>query len=294
MKRLPSLNAIRAFRKVAEVGGISKAATQLHVSQSAVSRFISLLEDELGVELFNRKGGFTLTSAGQTLFEHVTKSFQILEEGVVLLGRQHLSDLNVKTNPSFALRWLLHQKDLPQGVSITPRWKSISVTEEEFNVGIRWGLGDWPERYAVPLYEEQLIPVCTTAYMAQHGPFNSASDLLRAALIHPDPTYHDWRAWTKCWSGGEFPIERGMTFDTLDHALQGAKAGHGIAMADHFLVQQELATGELVPAVSEIHPSGVSYYLVFRQKLAEDMRLKALVIWLQQKLVGAGAARPVG
>ncbi|WP_210547249.1 LysR family transcriptional regulator [Rhodoferax sp. PAMC 29310] len=74
MKRLSSLNAIKAYRKVAEVGGISGAAAQLHVCQSAVSRFISLLETELGAQLFHRKEGFILTSAGKTFYEHVSDS----------------------------------------------------------------------------------------------------------------------------------------------------------------------------------------------------------------------------
>lgn len=283
MKRLPSLNAIKTFRKVAEVGGISKAAAGLHVSQSAVSRFISLLEAELGVELFHRKEGFALTSAGKTLYEHVTRSFQILEEGVLRLG-QEKTKLNVKTNPSFALRWLLHQNDVPENIVITPRWKSISISDDDFDIGIRWGRGDWSTNNALCLYNEMLLPVCTQEYLQQHGPFRYGQDFSRAALVHSDPTHHDWKVWAQRWSGGAFPFDRGMTFDTLDNALQGAVANHGIAMADHFLVQHELSAGKLVAAVPEIHPSGVGYHLVYRQKLAGDSRLKAFAEWITSAL----------
>lgn len=286
MKRLPSLNAMKAFRKVAEVGGISKAAEQLNVSQSAVSRFISLLEAELEVELFNRKDGFTLTNAGKTLFEHVSRSFEILEEGVLRLGKEQ-SLLTIKTNPSFALRWLLHQKDIPADIAIAPRWKSIALGDADFDVGIRWGLGDWPKKNAECLYEEMLLPVCTKEYLNTHGPFPSAQRLARAQLVHSDPSHHDWKAWAQKWSGGTFAVDHGMTFDTLDNALQGAVANRGIAMADHFLAQHELSIGNLVPAVPEIHPSGESYYLVYRHKLAGDSRLKNFSTWLKASLAAA-------
>lgn len=291
MRRLPSLNAIKAFRKVAELGGISKAATQLHVSQSAVSRFISLLESELGVELFNRKKDFALTDAGRTFYEHVTRSFEILEEGVLRLGKAH-SKLRIKTNPTFALRWLLHQKDIPNEVSIEPRWKSISLEDDDFDVGIRWGQGNWPKKNAICLYDEMLMPVCTHEYLQNNGPYESASTLSRAALVHADPTHHDWQAWAQRWSGGVFPVDQGMTFDTLDNALQGAVANHGIAMADYFLVQRELLDGRLVAAVSELHPSGESYFLVYRNKLAGDERLKVFAQWIKLALAAAMKSMP--
>lgn len=214
MKRLPSLNAMKAFRKVAEVGGISKAAEQLNVSQSAVSRFISLLEAELEVELFNRKDGFTLTHAGKTLFEHVSRSFEILEEGVLRIGKEQ-SKLTVKANPTFALRWLLHQNDIPADIAIAPRWKSITMADADFDVGIRWGLGDWPKSNAEYLYEEMLLPVCTEEYLKKNGPFQSGQALACAELLHSDPTHHDWKAWSQKWSGGAFAVDHGMTSTRL-------------------------------------------------------------------------------
>ena len=286
MKRLPSLNAIRVFLSVAESGGVSKAAVRLNVSQSAVSRFVALLETELGVELFQRREGFTLTPAGQTLYEHVSRSFQILEEGVLRMGEEQ-SRLRIKTTPTFALRWLLNQKDVPAEVSIAPRWKGISITESDFDAGIRWGIGDWPSRNAVKLYEEMLLPVCSPEYLRQHGPFRSSEDLSKADLLHSDPDHHDWQAWVRRWSGGVFAVHRGMAFDTLDNALQGALAHHGVVMADTFLARRELLSGELVAAVPEVHPSGECYYLVFRSKVADDHRLKHFAEWLTAALATA-------
>lgn len=283
MKRLPSLNAIKVFLKVAEMGGVSKAASKLHVSQSAVSRFISLLEGELGVELFNRKDGFSLTGAGKTLYEHVSRSFEILEEGVLRIGKERTT-LKVKTNPSFVLRWVLHQKDIPTDISIISRWKSISFADDDFDIGIRWGLGDWPQANALCLYNEMLLPVCTRDYLENMGPFRVQHDFSRAQLIHSDPTHHDWQAWSKKWSGGAFKVDRGMTFDTLDNALQAALASYGIAMADIVLAQHEIATGKLVAAVPEVHPSGVNYYLVYRQKFAGDSRLETFAEWIKSTL----------
>jgi LysR family glycine cleavage system transcriptional activator len=291
MKRLPSLNALKVFRSVAESGGVSKAAARLNVSQSAVSRFVSLLESELGVELFQRREGFALTPAGQTLYEHVSRSFQILEEGILRMGEEH-SSLSIKTTPTFALRWLLHQRDIPPGISIAPRWKGISITENDFDAGIRWGIGDWPRRNAVCLYEEMLLPVCSPQYLRQHGPFRSVADLSQADLLHSDPDHRDWQAWVTRWSGGAFAVRRGLAFDTLDNALQGALAHHGVAMADPFLARRELISGELVAAVPEVHPSGESYYLVYRSKIADDRRLKHFAEWLTGALTLAMQEEP--
>ena len=85
-------------------------------------------------------------------------------------------------------------------------------------------------------------------------------------------------------SGGVFSVDRGLTFDTLDNALQWAVANHGIAIADHFLAKYELISGTLVAAVPEIYPSGVSYYLVYRQKLSGDTRLQAFAEWIKSAL----------
>ena len=287
-RRLPSLNALRAFRYVATHGSVTRAAIALGVSQSSVSRHISALEGEIGQSLFNRSSGFVLSSAGKELFEGVDQAFAGLEATVqrVKLGE---SVLFVKVVPTFAVRWLLPNVPKMDGLSIAPRWKGIAVDEEDFSFGIRYGQGNWPDDCIVRLYREHLVPVCSPTTADRIGPVRSSSDFERIDLLHSEPRSGDWSTWARTWSGDRFNTERGIYLDTLDHALRAAEDGLGVAMGDTLLVRESLQSGRLVPLIDESCASGESYFLARAPHLKDDSRVRRFQRWVFTALREAGA-----
>lgn len=282
--RLPSLNALRAFRSVVTNGSITRASQRMNISASSISRHISTLEKDLNCVLFNRSSsGLVLTEDGKELFTEVDSAFSGLEAFVQNM-RQRDGQLHVKVVPTFAVRWLLpHFLNFPN-VSISSRWKGISATEEGFRVGIRYGLGDWPSHCAIKLYSEALVPVCSPGFARKVGNITTSSDFDHIPILHSEPESKDWDVWSTKWSGGCFNVQRGLHLDSLDNALRAAEEGLGAAMADAFLVADDFKSGRLVPLVNEIYPSGESYYLVFDEHLRNDQRLKRFKLWLLDEI----------
>ena len=284
MTRLPNLKALHVFQLTAELGSMSKVAERLSVSQSSISRFIAILEDELGVALFVRRDGLTLTPAGRELAAQLTEAFQLIERGVRQAAQQD-TGLRLKVPPSLGLRWLLRQGDVPPGVRFVPRWKAITPDDDGFDIGISYGLGGWPREQAVEVYREQLVPVCTPAYRAAcGGGLRSLDQLVTLTLIHSDEQGLDCQRWLTAWAGQPVDLPVDTALDTLDAAVQLALMGQGIAMADPLLVSDELASGALVLAHPNRYPSGESYHLVHRLPDRSDTRVAVLLAWLRQRL----------
>lgn len=283
MSRLPSLKALHVFHLTASLGSMARAAERLSVSQSSVSRFIGLLEDELGTPLFVRRDGLSLTPAGRALAGPLAEAFAAMERGV-RQARSPGAVLRVKVPPSLGLRWLLRQTDVPRHVRFHPRWNAMTPDDDAFDVGITYGLGSWPASQAVPVLAERLLPVCTPAWLAAHGPIGSAAQLAGLPLIHADDTGDDWQRWITAWLGAPVALEPDITVDTLDAAVQLALLGRGVAMADPLLVREELARGALVPAHPRAYASGEHYHLVHRLPDRDDPRVAALLAWLRARL----------
>ena len=287
MNRLPSLKALQVFKLTAELGSMTKAADKLSVSQSSISRFIGLLEDELGTELFLRRDGLSLTPSGAHLAEHLNEAFRIIERGVNQVTRHH-EVLRVKVTPSLALRWLLKQTDVPEGVRFYPRWRGITADDQDFEIGIRYGLGDWPADHAQAIYRERMVPVCTPDHLARFGPIRSASQLQHLPLIHADDQGQEWAQWVQCWTNTSITLAVETSVDTTDAAIQLALMGQGIAIVDPLFIQEDIATGTLVYAHPNAYESGESYYLVHRLSSSADEKIDRLLVWLAQRLADSG------
>lgn len=281
--RLPSLNALRAFRSAVTHGSITRAAERMNISASSISRHISTLEKDLNCSLFSRSHGLVLTEDGKELFAQVDSAFAGLEAFVQNM-RQRDGQLHVKVVPTFAVRWLLPRFSNLDGISISSRWKGISAAEEGFRVGIRYGLGDWPSHCAINLYSEQLVPVCSAQFAQKNGNITTSADFDHIPILHSEPESKDWNVWSSKWSGGYFNVQRGLHLDSLDNALRAAEEGLGAAMADAFLVADDLRSGRLIPLVNEIYDSDESYYLVFDDHLRNDPRLKRFKRWLLDEI----------
>ncbi|MFM9859852.1 LysR substrate-binding domain-containing protein [Pseudoxanthobacter sp. M-2] len=285
-KRLPSLTALRAFEATARLASVTRAADELHVTQSAVSRHLRTLEDELGLPLVRRvHRGVAITPAGRTLAAALSASFERIGETIERLTREKNS-LRLRALPSIGVRWLwprLHRFEAAHPevrLHVDILWHNMQPDDVEHDVGIRVGRGAFPEEEASLLMVEQLTPVCAPSLLLANPRPWTAATLARLPLLHGAADYADWRMFVDGWSGGSFDVERGSSFDVLDMALRAAEAGRGVLAADINLIGEDLAAGRLVAPCDDIVPSGHAYYVVCPDRGDDLPAVRFLRDWL--------------
>jgi len=284
-RRLPSLNALRCFETVAAQLSIRKAAAVLHISESAVSRQVRILEEQLGLVLFRRNpSGLEITEAGKALAASTRGAFDQIARTIDSFQRDQ-DMIQIKVLPTFAVRWLYPrlrkfqaQNPLIQ-VAVQTRWHDMISGDGEAELGIRYGLGNWSRDNVTELYPEWLAPVCAPGYLSGRR-LETPEDFDRSTLLHPQPGRDDWKVWCAGWGGEAFNTDGGLDFDVLDNALRAAEAGFGIAMSDVLLAHDAIQAGQLVVPLERAVPSGVSYFLVRPPDLSERRQVRLFHEWI--------------
>jgi LysR family glycine cleavage system transcriptional activator len=289
LPRLPALTALRAFEAAARLGSVTAAATELSVTQGAISRQIRLLEEDLKQPLFRRlHRGLELTAAGRKLSLSLTDAFGQIGYAVADLKRPQ-DVVSVKAVPTFAIRWLLPRlADFRRAhpalkLEVSTAWHGVELGKEDFDCGIT-GCAR-PQAKAPPftwveLAREAIVPVCTPDYARKMGAPHTADDFARHNLLHPTPDRSDWRVWMEGWGGGRFDTSGGQTFDTIDLAIRAAESGLGVAIADLPLLADQIELGQLVAPVPVTVPTGFSNWFVCRPNIAERPAVRLFRDWL--------------
>ena len=291
-RRLPSLNALRCFEIVAQHLSVKKAAISLRISESAVSRQVRILEQQLGVGLFNRTAkGLEITDAGRALATSTKNAFDQIANTVDTFKCDQ-DTVQIKVLPTFALRWLYPRLQKFQAenplirVVVHTRWHDMNSGDGEAHLGIRYGLGDWPPAHAMELYPEWLVPVCAPGYLGTRK-LEKAEDFAGLTLLHPLPSRADWNVWSERWGGGRFDTNGGLDFDGLDMALRAAEAGFGIAVTDVVLANDIIESERLVIPIRKCVPSDVSYYLVRAQEFSDRRQVRLVTEWICDEMSDA-------
>jgi DNA-binding transcriptional LysR family regulator len=286
MRRLPSLNGLRAFEATARHGSFVAAGNELHVTQAAVSRMVRLLEARLGFALFERlPNGLALTVQGKALQPNLTAAFDAIAaitEQVAAMRTTPVLTLGV--GPSFAMRWLI-----PRLAGFYRRHPDIAVRlatggatnpfRDDWTCGILLGNGDWPSYAAEPMFSADLFPVCT-GQIAQR--LTQPADLSRESLLQVQHSPEEWPLWLAA-AGVRLPANTlGPRFDSYAMALQAAVDGVGVAMALRPYVEDDIAAGRLVAPFSLAVPKGRAWYLVYRPFREDDPGLIAFRDWLRE------------
>lgn len=294
-RRLPPLNAVRAFEAAARLASFKKAAEELNVTPGAVSQQVRQLEDWVGVPLFRRLSrGVALTPAGDRywpvlaeLLDHLAKATRQLRADV---GPRLLT---VATIPSFGARWLVPrlgrlQVRLPElqvRVQIGPQLTDFR--REAVDVVIRHGGGVYPGLFSEFLLKDVLFPVCSPALQAHGPPLREPADLARHILLHDEPNlgfneprWADWLAAAGC---GGIDAERGPMFSFTHMTVQAALAGQGIALAPASQVAEELADGRLRRPFALSIPDPFAYWIVCPPDRANRPDIAAFRTWLHEE-----------
>lgn len=269
-RKLPPLNALRAFDIAARQGSFTAAAAELRVSQAAVSRHISALEDIVGLKLFHRSHRkVTLTREGRSYSMAVAAALDDLERATDQLRREREAQLIAITAfPTMAARWLvprigsfLTQHPLID-VQITSSRQAANFGRDSFDFAIEF---ERPRQHGVrydPLFEREVVPVCSPALLSGPDPITRPQDLFSHVLLHasnrPDD-FGDWLRMTGILNSQE--VHR-MKFSSSFLAFQAAINGVGFAMAHPKFIVDDLAAGRLVMPFPQPFRTGRLYYLL--------------------------------
>lgn len=264
--RLPPLGALRAFEAVARLGSLSLAADELNVTKSAVSHQLRALETDFGIELIHRGGTIRraeVSENGVELLAAVQQALALLENACIKVRREHATTtrhvLNVSANPSFAALWLAPRvgrfieshPDIDVQVHLhashEPAWKAQNIDLAFLHT--RASGTQPPASDDLPLMTETVIPVCSPTLVPPERR-NDVTELLRHRWLqekHADSPETDWATWRTYLGLEHSPARDILTFRGLSTVAAAAVAGVGIALGRSPLIDEDLASGRLVP-----------------------------------------------
>ncbi|TGP21793.1 MULTISPECIES: LysR substrate-binding domain-containing protein [unclassified Mesorhizobium] len=289
--RIPSTQALRALDSFARHGSVWRAADELHLTRSAVSHQLRLLERDLGFDLLQRIGkGVALTPRGQRYASDVRKALTVLgDAGTQTNGAGVGGSFAISCPPGFASMFLCtHIGEFQQmypdvALSVlTPR-RLDDVSNPDADAFIAFGVGNWPNRAVELLCEVSFMPLCSPTLLNKVGGFAKPADVLRANLLHLSDT-EDWARWLALSKVENPDTEGGIFFSDMNLVFSAAIAGQGIALGDELLGRRALSEGRLVKPFEASVPSPRAYFLVFEHAKAGHPVLNAFSDWLRAKL----------
>ncbi|ATN36287.1 LysR family transcriptional regulator [Rhizobium sp. ACO-34A] len=295
MRKLPALSAMKIFEVVGQTRSFTRAADRLNLTQSAVSRQVRNLEEQLGETLvIRRHHHLDLTPSGIELLEALQRAFHDVELTVRnIMEKSNQHRLRVNVPPTFAKRWLMPRlgslrRFLPNiEISITTQLQD-SLTERSIpDCAIRFGDGEWPMLQSQLLMTERHIAVCAPQLLAGRttgGPLDLTGLTFLHVLASADQRYLTWQHWLDAAGLSHTDTRGGLEFDLLDMAIEAACNGLGVTVADRFMVASLMEEGHLTQVLDVEVEGHESYWLVTRGEQAEPANVKAFRQWLRLEL----------
>jgi LysR family glycine cleavage system transcriptional activator len=290
-----SAGQLRAFEAVARHLNFRAASEEMALTQSAVSRQIQALEEEVGVSLFLRHTrAVELTGAGAQLLLAVSQALPRIDSAVRHIrqsaGRKSVS---LTTFASFASMWLIprleqFQRDNPEiDIRIDASDTSVDLEVADVDLALRYGpVANMPAA-AIRLFGEQLTPVASPWLLKSAGPVNKPDDLAQFALIEAGDahrTHLEWLSWRRWFDEQRLPKlqpKRWLYFNYAYQMVQAALTGQGIVLARLPMVAEALANGDLIePLPQQRMDSPLSYWLIVGPRSAQRPEIKAFCDWL--------------
>jgi LysR family glycine cleavage system transcriptional activator len=287
-RRLPSLNAIRSFDAAARHLSFTLAARELYVTQGAVSRMVQVLESELGVTLFHRVGRhLELTIAGAAYHPHILEALDHIAAATRSIKRMDCGGLlGISVLPTFAMRWLVPR--LPKFkqqhhdilVDITTNERLVNFSVEPIDIGIRYGLGHWPNTEATHFMPEDVAVYCSPALLQRGPPLRAPADLASHSLLHHTTRADAWQRYFAACKLSPPDISHSPGFEHFFMVIEAAAAGMGVALLPLFLAKAELASGRLVRPFDHTMRSEEAYYVAHGPGAGRTRKIRLMKEWL--------------
>ncbi|BAP44059.1 LysR family transcriptional regulator [Pseudomonas sp. 21LCFQ02] len=292
-KRLmPSTTALQCFEAAARHLSFTRAAQELHLTQSAVSKQVAQLEEMLCHPLFQRiRRRLHLTPAGELYMTEVNKiltQVDISSRYILTYGGE-TEVLKIATQPTFGDRWLVPNlkgfSAMNPGIHLDIRseLEPFDLVRAKADVAFFFGQGTWPGATCIELFKEQVVPVCAPEIMARHV-FENAEALSGHILLQCTSRPEAWHEWFLEQDLHSHNSYHGPRFDTFYMCIRAAQAGCGIALVPRYLVNEELAEGKLVIPWNHPLQSDGSHFLAHAEHAAQVPKVKAFVEWIKGRL----------
>jgi LysR family glycine cleavage system transcriptional activator len=287
-RRLPPLNAIRSFEAAARYESFTRAAEELHVTQSAVSQQVKALETEVGVKLFSReRQRLRITPAGRDYLVGIREALDQMGAATErLMQRQSAGMLMVSTSQDFAAKWLVHRlarfaaayPGIDLRVSATMH--NVDFAREDVDVAVRHGDGSWPGLEATCLCEEEIFAICSPKLLAGRDRLRQPADVLKRPLLRLEDQSKAWARWLAL--AGVVVPERlpGPVLNRASMLIDAAIDGQGVALARTTLAAWDLISGRIVrPFDLSWRPAG-TYWIVSPKATAKVEKIDRFREWL--------------
>jgi len=293
MRKIPPLKAVQAFEAASRLGSFTGAADELHLTASAISHQIRLLEERLGISLFHRvHRRIELTDAGRRYAEAVSQALGLIEASTRSIERTNRSDiLTIHSVPSFATQWLM------------PRISRFSALNPDIDVRLNAstetadlasGAADFDIRYGhvlpdsgvtvEPFPEETMVVTCSPTLLPRRRAARKSIDMSKLTLIHSEVNIYSWRDWLADNPDQVLDLERGPRFDRTFMAINAAVDGMGVALESALQLERELENKRLVLPFGNTGARMVCHRLLYLNSKDRIPKIKAFRDWLFDEL----------
>jgi LysR family glycine cleavage system transcriptional activator len=290
MRKLPPLNAIRAFEAAARHVSFTKAAQELQVTHGAISKQVAILEGWLGIDLFMRsKSQVVLTPSGKDFLSSLTPALdRIAVSASQLIDRSVENVFQINAPPTFNLRWLIpristFQKKINHlEIKLTSSIEPIDFDSGEYDVAIRGASVALANHVSVPFMTETIVPVCHPDLM-EYGRLQQVRDLNQHTLISYVTEPYAWKHWLVEANASNIKPANHLEFEQMYFALQAAAEGLGIVLVPLFLVADEVISGKLMLPFGLLGARTRRYFLNAPLLIPQNPVIEKFTSWLAQE-----------
>jgi LysR family glycine cleavage system transcriptional activator len=294
MRRIP-LQTLPAFRAVAQLSNLRAAAEQLHLTHSAISQQMRVLEQQLGFALFDRRGRrVVLNAAGAALLGAVEPALEQIDAGVraaALAASGTEQSLRITALPSFAQHWLLprmtrwREQHPDIAIDLHTSQQAIDLQREGYHAALRQGKGPWRGLAGTCLIDSPLMIVVAAPEVARRLAGGDPAALMHEPLLGEAQRWNRWFAL----AGQRCRIKPVAVFNDMGMLLQAAEQGLGIALGRQLVAADALRDGRLVQLspIALADPGSDALWLLHPPELQDWPPLVALRDWLQQELLSS-------
>ncbi len=301
VRRLPPLNALRAFESAARQLSFTKAAEELFVTQAAISHQVKALEQHLGTKLFRRfNRRLELTEAGQAYLPSLRDAFDQID-----LATRRLTpsgeDRNLKISVlhSFAIKWLMPrlagfaQRHPEINVLISGSDDTIDFARDDFDLALRYGAGNYPQLTTDLILPDKVFPVCSPRLLEGDKPLREPADLKHHTLLHDNmgrenETMQEWGHWLKLAGIKGIDHSKGPAFSHLSMVLSAAIDGQGIALGRLSLAADDIVAGHLICPFGPVLDAHFAYYMVAPARSTDLPKVRHFRDWLLEEAAKTG------
>lgn len=287
-RSFPSIPSLMAFEAVMRTGSATRAAEELNLTQSTVSRLLKGLEEQLGTPLFARqRKRLVPLELAEVYVVEVTRALDILQSASTsILANPAGGVLNLAVLPTFGTRWLaprltqFFEKNPGISVNLTTRFERFSFEREAFDAVIFFGAPDWPDAEHLQLFDERLTACAAPSLLARH-PVRVAADMAKLPLLQLPTRLSAWDDWF-LGQGAEPVPATGMLTDQFSMMIQAAISELGVALLPDYLAATEIAEKRLTPILTRAVPGRGAYWLAWPRGRSAHKPFTAFQLWIKE------------